>query len=149
MSPTTGGSADPDVDTGGSPEGGAGSLADLVNQARKGDRMAFEELVKATSAATYTLAYRLVGEEEDARDVVAGGLSPGLQGPQALPRRRPVHHLAVPDHRELRGDPARRRSRHRPPRELPEDTPSSTPAGGAIPRTTPISASFGSGCTRR
>jgi RNA polymerase sigma-70 factor (ECF subfamily) len=48
----------------------AGILADLVALARKGDRMAFEELVKATSTATYTLAYRLVGDEEDARDVV-------------------------------------------------------------------------------
>jgi RNA polymerase sigma-70 factor (ECF subfamily) len=35
-----------------------------------GDRMAFEELVRRTSAATYTLAVRLTGNEEDARDVV-------------------------------------------------------------------------------
>ncbi|MEA3055305.1 MAG: polymerase sigma-70 factor, subfamily [Actinomycetota bacterium] len=45
-------------------------LADLVAAARDGDREAFDELVRATSAATYTLAYRLVGNEEDARDVV-------------------------------------------------------------------------------
>jgi RNA polymerase sigma-70 factor (ECF subfamily) len=45
-------------------------LADLVNRARAGDRAAFEELVRATTADTYTLAYRLVGNEEDARDVV-------------------------------------------------------------------------------
>ena len=35
----------------------------------------------------------------------AGGLPPGLPGPEALPRRRPVHHLALPDHRQLRVDP--------------------------------------------
>jgi RNA polymerase sigma-70 factor (ECF subfamily) len=45
-------------------------LADLVNLAREGDGAAFEELVRATTADTYTLAYRLVGNEEDARDVV-------------------------------------------------------------------------------
>ena len=45
-------------------------LAPLVDAARGGDRAAFEELVAATSAATYTLAYRLLGDEEDARDVV-------------------------------------------------------------------------------
>jgi RNA polymerase sigma-70 factor (ECF subfamily) len=45
-------------------------LADLVTAARGGDRAAFEELVRATSAETYTLAYRLLGNEEDARDVV-------------------------------------------------------------------------------
>jgi RNA polymerase sigma-70 factor (ECF subfamily) len=45
-------------------------LADLVAAARGGDRAAFDELVKATYAGTYTLAYRLTGNEEDARDVV-------------------------------------------------------------------------------
>jgi RNA polymerase sigma-70 factor (ECF subfamily) len=38
--------------------------------AREGDRDAFAELVRATYDATYTLAYRLTGNEEDARDVV-------------------------------------------------------------------------------
>lgn len=42
----------------------------LVAAAREGDRAAFEELVRRTSAETYTLAYRLLGNEEDARDVV-------------------------------------------------------------------------------
>ena len=45
-------------------------LADLVAAAREGDRSAFEDLVRATYADTYTLAYRLTGNEEDARDVV-------------------------------------------------------------------------------
>ena len=44
--------------------------AELVALARDGDQAAFEELVRATYAETYTLAKRLTGNEEDARDVV-------------------------------------------------------------------------------
>ncbi|HKY15008.1 MAG TPA: sigma-70 family RNA polymerase sigma factor [Microthrixaceae bacterium] len=44
-------------------------LAALAAAARDGDRDAFEELVKRTHAATYTLAMRLTMNEEDARDV--------------------------------------------------------------------------------
>ena len=45
-------------------------VADLVTTARDGDRQAFDELVRVTYAETYTLALRLMGNEEDARDVV-------------------------------------------------------------------------------
>jgi RNA polymerase sigma-70 factor, ECF subfamily len=45
-------------------------LAELVTAARSGDRSAFDKLVRATYADMYTLAYRLMGNEEDARDVV-------------------------------------------------------------------------------
>ncbi len=45
-------------------------VADLVSAARDGDREAFEELVRVSHAETYTLARRLTGNEEDARDVV-------------------------------------------------------------------------------
>jgi RNA polymerase sigma-70 factor (ECF subfamily) len=45
-------------------------LADLVTAATAGDRAAFDELVRATYADAYTLAFRLTGNEEDARDVV-------------------------------------------------------------------------------
>lgn len=44
--------------------------ADLVEAAKGGDRSAFDELVKASYADVYTLAYRLTGNQEDARDVV-------------------------------------------------------------------------------
>lgn len=44
--------------------------AALVARAREGDQAAFDELVRATYADTYTLARRLTGNEEDARDVV-------------------------------------------------------------------------------
>jgi RNA polymerase sigma-70 factor (ECF subfamily) len=45
-------------------------VADLVTAARDGDRAAFDELVRATYTETFTLAFRLTGNEEDARDVV-------------------------------------------------------------------------------
>lgn len=45
-------------------------LHTLVAAARRGDRAAFDELVRRTYVDTYTLAVRLTGNEEDARDVV-------------------------------------------------------------------------------
>jgi RNA polymerase sigma-70 factor (ECF subfamily) len=45
------------------------SEADLIAAAQAGDREAFDDLVRTTYADTYTLAYRLTGNEEDARDV--------------------------------------------------------------------------------
>ncbi|HEY5153416.1 MAG TPA: sigma-70 family RNA polymerase sigma factor [Acidimicrobiales bacterium] len=42
----------------------------LVQAAKDGDRDSFDELVRLTYAETYTLAFRLTGDEEDARDVV-------------------------------------------------------------------------------
>lgn len=44
--------------------------ADLVAAAKRGDRAAFDALVKRSYVDAYTLAYRLTGNEEDARDVV-------------------------------------------------------------------------------
>ena len=43
--------------------------AELVTAAKDGDRAAFDQLVRLTHAGVYTLAYRLTGNEEDARDV--------------------------------------------------------------------------------
>ncbi len=45
-------------------------LADLVAEAKAGDRGAFDGLVTATYADAFTLATRLMGNEEDASDVV-------------------------------------------------------------------------------
>jgi RNA polymerase sigma-70 factor, ECF subfamily len=45
-------------------------MDELVARAQDGERAAFDELVRRTHADTYTLAYRLCGNEEDARDVV-------------------------------------------------------------------------------
>ena len=64
-----------DVDvTPAGPGGSSGSvsdgLSDLVAQAREGDERAFEELVRHTHTGAYTLAVRLMGNEEDASDVV-------------------------------------------------------------------------------
>lgn len=48
----------------------AAEMADLLAAAKDGDREAFDQLVRATYQEAYTLAYRLTGNEEDARDVV-------------------------------------------------------------------------------
>lgn len=45
-------------------------LETLIQAAQGGDRRAFDELVHRTYEDTYTLARRLTGNEEDARDVV-------------------------------------------------------------------------------
>ena len=43
---------------------------DLVEAAAEGDQAAFGQLVEATYLGVFTLAYRMVGDREDARDVV-------------------------------------------------------------------------------
>jgi RNA polymerase sigma-70 factor (ECF subfamily) len=45
-------------------------LRPLVEAAKAGDRRALDDLVRATYADTFTLAHRLTGNEDDARDVV-------------------------------------------------------------------------------
>ena len=42
----------------------------LIQAAQHGDREAFDELVRRTYVDLFTLAVRLTGNEEDARDVV-------------------------------------------------------------------------------
>ncbi len=46
------------------------SLDVLTQKAKQGSKKAFSEIVRRTYADTYTLAYRLVGTSEDAKDVV-------------------------------------------------------------------------------
>lgn len=45
-------------------------IDELIEQAKDGSHSAFEELVRLTYQDTYTLAFRLTGDEEDASDVV-------------------------------------------------------------------------------
>ena len=45
-------------------------IDNLVAKAKDGDHRAFEQLVRETYVDTYTLAFRLTGDPEDARDVV-------------------------------------------------------------------------------
>ncbi|MCU0312396.1 MAG: sigma-70 family RNA polymerase sigma factor [Acidimicrobiales bacterium] len=51
-------------------ESSSSHLSALVEAARHGDRTAFDALVRSTYVDTYTLAHRLTGDAEDARDVV-------------------------------------------------------------------------------
>ena len=48
----------------------APDMAELVTAAKAGDKKAFTELVEATKADMFTLAFRLTGNTEDAQDVV-------------------------------------------------------------------------------
>ena len=48
----------------------APDVSALVAAAKAGDATAYRELVQATYADAYTLAFRLTGNEEDAQDVV-------------------------------------------------------------------------------
>jgi RNA polymerase sigma-70 factor (ECF subfamily) len=48
---------------------GSREMAALVDAARSGDHRALDSLIRATYAATYALALRLTGNEDDARDV--------------------------------------------------------------------------------
>jgi RNA polymerase sigma-70 factor (ECF subfamily) len=57
----------------------------LVAAARTGDADALDALVQATYPDTYTLAYRLTGNEDDARDVVQEAY---LRAYRGLPRFR-------------------------------------------------------------
>lgn len=54
---------------GGSDDRDRDAMSELVEAARSGDQDAFGKLVEATHRDTFTLAVRLTGNEEDARDV--------------------------------------------------------------------------------
>ncbi|MGH9065650.1 MAG: RNA polymerase sigma factor [Acidimicrobiales bacterium] len=60
----------------------ASKVAELVADAKGGDRSAFDSLVRATYGDTYALAYRLTGNEDDACDVLQDAY---LRAYRALP----------------------------------------------------------------
>jgi len=60
-------------------------LTELVSAARAGDPEALDAVVRATYADTYTLAYRLTGNDDDARDVVQDAY---LRAHRGLPKFR-------------------------------------------------------------
>jgi RNA polymerase sigma-70 factor, ECF subfamily len=60
-------------------------LKGLVDAARRGDADAPDQLVRLTWESTYTLAYRLTGDEQDALDVTQEAYLRALRG---LPRFR-------------------------------------------------------------
>ena len=55
-------------------------MAELVSAARHGDRAAFGEIVRRTYGDTYTLAFRLTGNEDDARDAQLASRYRGRSG---------------------------------------------------------------------
>lgn len=70
--------------TGAAPGGGVGP-SDLADRARRGDRAAFDALVRHTYADAYALALRLVGDEHDASDAVQDAY---LRAYRSIPRFR-------------------------------------------------------------
>ena len=97
--------------------------------AKDGDQQAFEELVRRDLRRhlhARAPAHRRRGGRPGRG---AGGLPAGLPGPEAVPRRRPVHDLAVPDHRQLRRHPrCASAARHRHD-ELDDDVGRSSTTG--------------------
>ena len=96
-------------------------LADLVALAKEGDQQAFEELVRRTYSDSYTLALRLTGDEDDARDVVQESY---LRANRGLKRFRGDAQFTTWLYRitaNCAANQLRRRSRHRH-EELDEET---------------------------
>ena len=77
-------------------------LAELVTAAKAGDKAAFDELVEATHAEMYTLAYRLTGNAEDAQDVVQEAYLRAYKGLKRFRGDAEFTTLDVPDHGQLR-----------------------------------------------
>ena len=101
-------------------------LDELVAAAQTGDRAAFEGLVRATHADVYTLALRLTGDEEDARDVTQEAY---LRAYKGLHRFRGDAQFSTWMYRITANCAStlltgRRRRRHE---ELPEDMPLADP----------------------
>jgi RNA polymerase sigma-70 factor (ECF subfamily) len=97
-------------------------VGELVAAARDGDQRAFDDLVRATYADTYTLAYRLTGDEEDARDVAQEAY---LRAYRGLKRFRGDAQFSTWMYRITANCAATqlgRRTRHRH-EELDDDTP--------------------------
>ena len=109
-------------------------MAELVAAARDGDRAGLRRAGRATYAEMYTLAYRLTGNEEDARDVVQEAYLRAYKGLQRS--------AATPGSpRGCTGSPptapstiSAKRTRHRH-EELDDDRRRSTAGPTATPRT--------------
>ena len=78
---------------------GQGSRIDdtmLIREAQRGNRAAFEELVRHYDQAVLRLALHLTGSEQDAQDILSGCLPEGLQERRQFPLRVLVLHLDLP-----------------------------------------------------
>ena len=69
----------------------------LVGLARQGSRPACEELFQRHRGVAYRVAFRLLGNEQDALDAVQDGLLKAFSGLRRLRRPQRVPHLAGPD----------------------------------------------------
>ena len=69
----------------------------LVRGAREGDDSAREELFRRYRSDSYRYAYRLLGHEQDALDVVQESLLKAFSGLEDFDGRTRVSNLAAPD----------------------------------------------------
>ena len=112
-------------------------LDEIVAAARSGEREAFAALVRATYDRTYTLAFRLTGNEEDARDVVQETY---LRAYRGIERFRGEAQVTTWLYRITANCAAnqlgsRRRHRHEPldvVAEAPDPTPATDPVDRAV-----------------
>ncbi len=112
-------------------------LDEIVAAARSGDREAFAALVRATHDRTYTLAFRLTGNEEDARDVVQETYLRAYRGIERFRGEAQVttwlYRITANCATNQLG--SRRRHRHEPLdviAEAPDPTPATDPVDRAV-----------------
>ena len=73
---------------------------ELAGRCVDGDRDAFAVHQTRHRDLMYALCLRVTGTREDALDALQGSADPRLARHRQLPARGPVHHLAVPRHRQ-------------------------------------------------
>jgi len=118
----------------------------MVEAARGGDRAAFDVLVRATYADTFTLAHRLTGDADDAADVVQETY---LRAYRGLRRFRGDARFSTWLYRITANCAAThlgRRNRHRHD-DLDDELVVPDLRPGVAPSTGPSSATCASGCT--
>jgi RNA polymerase sigma-70 factor, ECF subfamily len=74
---------------GGSHEAAGRAEADLIDAVRAGDSQAFDELVGRYMRKAFAVAYRLLGQRQDAEDVVQEGFMAALVKIDTFERDRP------------------------------------------------------------
>jgi len=112
-------------------------MDDLVEAAREGDRVAFDEIVRRTHREVYTLALRLMGDQEDASDVVQDVYVRAFKGLRRFRGDASISTWLYRITANCSATSMRRRARHRHLRLDPELTvvdgrPESDPELGAV-----------------
>ena len=84
-----------------------GSDHSVVRAVLAGDKDAYGALVRAHSATVFRVAFRMIGNEADAEEIVQEAFSAWLSTAGELPAAFLFRHLDLPDRCELRPEPGR------------------------------------------